>query len=305
MKRAAFLLLIILFSFGLASAATIADLSGSLLEQLEEEVYGLKRSGALVERLADLEVDLTGAEKQGATLTRLFELRDLVFGPGAEALTFQLNALEWHVLKEQSSLPMSRRLTAIEAAFLGQTQIGEGSLKQRVEKLLRAAFGTEKLSTNKAVLRQWTPVDVELLTTIDSGKVSPGQLVRYRVIRDVVYAGQLLIPAGTYGQGRIVSVSMAGYFGKSGSVEIDFGTIKALDGTAVPVVPRTKLQEKDEQPLRLAVGLSMGGLLLTGKLYGALFGIPVRGNQLLIPQGTELALEVSEPVEVIGLVLNN
>ena len=303
MKRILFFLFPLLL-VGAVEATSLDELSGSLLAELEQSTYGITRSGAMVDRLAGLEVDLVGGQQKGATLTRLYDLRALIFGPGPQALTYKLSVLEWHVLEQQSVLPLTRRLSALEAAFLGESQLGTGSIQERINNLLSAAFGKAELSTAQSLLRQWTPIDVELLTTIDSGSVSPGQLADYKVKRDVISEGRLLIPAGTAGQGKIVKVSRAGYYGKAGNVEINFGTIQALDGTKVSLAPRKTLWNKDEQYLRLAIGLSMGGMLITGKVSGAALGFLVRGNQIFIPQGTELALEVTEPVELVGLIIN-
>lgn len=286
------------------AAADVDELSGSLLAQLEEATYGLARSGALVDRLAELEEDIAGSVQKGATLSRLFNLRDLIVGPGPQSLTYKLNVLEWHVLKQQNQTPISRRLAALEAAFLGQTRIGEGSISARVNKLMHASFGQEAAQTSQTILRQWTPVNVELLSTLDSGKVSRGQQVRYRVKNDVVFEGKLVVPAGAWGEGKVVKVSSAGYFGKAGYLEVDFGTLQAIDGTQIPVAPRKNLWQKDEDPLRLAAGLSMGGLLITGQAYGAVLGLMVRGNQLVVPQGTVVELEVAQPKEVIGLIVD-
>lgn len=302
-KLTTILVCVALFSTVAWAATDLDDLSDSLLAQLEEATYGIIREGALVDRLWDLEVDLKGQGQKGATLTRLFQLRDLVFGPGAESLTYKLSILEWHVLKKQSTAPIIRRLTALEAAFLGQTRIGEGSIVERVNMLMLASFDRQTPQTMQVILKRWTPVKVELLTTLDSGKLTKGAPFRYRVVEDVISSGKLLIPAGAIGEGQLVKVSVAGYFGKPGFFEADFGTLSAIDGSRIPVVPRKTLWQKDEDPLRLAAGLSMGGLLISGQLWGGALGLLVRGNQLVIPQGTELELEVAQPCEVTALVL--
>jgi hypothetical protein len=305
MKKLTMILLgIALFSMTAWSAADVDELSGSLLAQLEEASYGIARSGALVDRLWDLELDIEGQGQKGATLTRLFQLRDLILGPGSQSFAYKLSVLEWHVLKKQSSGPIIRRLAALEAAFLGQTRIGEGSVRERVTKLMLASFDQAEPQTKQVILRQWTPVSIELLTTLDSGKLSGMQPVLYRVVQDVIYDGQLLVPAGALGQGKVVKVGSAGYFGKPGYFEVDFGTITAIDGSEVVVHPRKALWQKDDDPLRLAAGLSMGGLLISGKFWGAALGLLVRGNQLVVPQGTLIELEVAQPCEVTALVLD-
>ena len=171
-KLTTILVCVALFSTVAWAATDLDDLSDSLLAQLEEATYGIIREGALVDRLWDLEVDLKGQGQKGATLTRLFQLRDLVFGPGAESLTYKLSILEWHVLKKQSTAPIIRRLTALEAAFLGQTRIGEGSIVERVNMLMLASFDRQTPQTMQVILKRWTPVKVELLTTLDSGKLT-------------------------------------------------------------------------------------------------------------------------------------
>lgn len=302
MKRVTKVLIaFLLCAVALVQANDLDELSGSLIAELEEAVYGLTRDGALVDRLWDLEIDVLGAGQRGATLTRLFSLRDLVSGPGG--LTYQLSVLEWHVLKKQSTAPIIRRLGALEAAFLGQSRVGEGSITQRLEVLMLASFDQEVPRTREVILKSWTPVKVELLTTLDSGKLAVGEPFRYRVLEDVASGGVLMIPAGAIGEGKVTKVTGAGYFGKPGYIEVDFGTTAAIDGTKVEVVPRRSHWQRDEAPLKLAAGLSMGGLLISGKFWGAGLGLLVRGNQLVIKQGTVLELEVKYPSEVTGLVL--
>src|SRR5690606_35253807 len=98
---------------------------------------------------------------------------------------------------------------------------------------------------------------------VNSAQNRVGEAIPYRVARDVMVDDRLVIPAGTESEARVTKVESAGALGKSGRVELDFGTVTALDGTKI----RLQVDEKSaKQNTELAAAASVGGLVLLGPI---------------------------------------
>lgn len=273
------------------------------LTQVEEILYGRSQEGALIPRLERVEMDVFGRlNSDSAILVRVQRLTNLLTGvEGDLSLTMKLNVIEWATFQQvHEKLSISRRLDQLESALYGQTRSNEG-LGQRLDDLMRMMWPGGRVYVSETVVPKATLVRIELLTELNSETSKPGDVLRYQVVDDVVIDHQVVIPAGTQGEGSILAVDSAGRLGQDGLVRVDFGTVRAIDATSVPLQIAEEATEQNKS-IELAAGASIAGVVLLGPI-GLAAGYFVRGRPHVVPVGTKFYVEVSRDTQVNALSL--
>lgn len=268
---------------------------------LEEMIYGRTHPGSLVERLERLERDLWGETRTGPLLARVEAINDELTRSGMEgsSLLLRLNAVEWMLNQEVTSgQPLARRIEQVEVGVWGERQTGPFS--QRLANMMELVWPGGRLNVAEVEVPAQTLVKIRLLEEVNSGNARVDQLVPYRVASDVMVDGRLVLPAGTEGKARVVKVEAAGSLGRSGRVELDFGVVRAIDGTDVRMNVDERAAEQNAQAA--AAAASVAGAVLLGPI-GLVSGYFVRGQDHVIPAGSEFYVEVVNPVKVHGLSL--
>lgn len=268
---------------------------------LEDLIYGREQPGSLVERLERLERDLWGQSRTGPLLARVEGIYDELLRTGMEgsSLFLRLNAVEWMLNQEVTSgQPLGRRIEQVEVGVWGERQTGPFS--QRLENMMDLVWPGGRLNIGEVEVPEATLVKIRLLEEVNSSSARVDQEIPYRVASDVMVEGRLVLPAGTEGRARVVKVEAAGSLGRSGRVELDFGVVRAIDGTDIRMHVDEKAAEQNTQAA--AAAASVAGAVLLGPI-GLVGGYFVRGQDHVIPAGTEFYVEVDNPVKVHGLSL--
>ncbi len=295
------LVLILVVSLAaLPAAANVTPLS--VLTDLEYLLYGDEQEGSLVSRVADMERHIYGDEQSGAVMVRIDRMQQYLQSTISEqgSLMLRLNMAEWGFLARiNSSEPLLSRLSGMEIALLGEEQ--SGPIRERTESLMTMIWGTASLDVSPVELREESLIRIRMLTGVDSGENELGDIVRYRVVDDVMVDGRIVIPAGLEAQGRIAEVTSAGRLGRDGRLVIDFGQLTTIDGQRVPIEISERATERNSS-LELAAGASMAGVLLLGPV-GLVSGYFIRGRDVEIPATTEFYVETSRSIRTSGLFL--
>jgi hypothetical protein len=292
-------LLCFLLLFGGALPAGAWEISsGPLvgLAALEKGVYGQEGAGPVLTRLEQLETDVLGAKQEGAITLRLEKLHAAVSGPG-ESLIFRLSALEWSLTRTVSREPLATRLSQVEQVISGQP--GTGPLGPRLDRLAALTWPDGKAGGSAVEVAKGTLVRIRLGTELNSQTSKVAEKVKFQVAQDVKVDGKLVLPAGIPGEGRVIEVLAAGNLGRDGRVGVNFGSLVALDGQALPVEVDEKATEMNKS-LQFAAGASMAGVLLLGPV-GLVGGYFVKGKDVAIPIGTEFFVSVTAPAQATGL----
>ncbi|HEY8495444.1 MAG TPA: hypothetical protein VIK98_00195 [Limnochordales bacterium] len=270
-----------------------------MLAAAERAIYGSEQAGSLVERVARLERDVYGETKSGPLLVRIQDVYGYLVGVGGPlSVGLQLNVVEYLVFQRMNTgVALTRRLEDLERSVLGTTQ--QLPLAERVRSLLELVWPSGELNVRQVTVPKETLVKIHLLTEINSGTSRVGQKVRYRVVEDVMIDDRVVIPAGAEGEGEITSVQSAGRFGQAGRVEVNWGTVPAIDGTRVQLNVSTRAAQQNQE---LAVAASMAGVILLGPV-GLVGGLFVQGQEHVVPVGAQFYVEVARETQALGLSL--
>ncbi|WP_427366505.1 hypothetical protein [Candidatus Caldatribacterium saccharofermentans] len=292
---------VFLFSVALAHAqeGTVVSPIVRDLEEMEKVLYGMPQSGSVLARVEKIERDLTGDTLSGTLMERVGRLKAFILDGTKDepSLAFKMRAIR---LTLRSEPPKSGVLLA-ELEELERLIFGVASsdpIGVRVDRLYRTCVDPTKAASFTVLVPKETLVKIALETELNSERNEAGDPVPYVVLEDVRIEGVLVIAKNTRGQGRIVKVRRRGAFGRPGRIEIDFGTVEAVDGTPIPLTMGERAIQENKA-LAYAVGASIAGLAIFGPV-GAVAGVFVQGEPARVEKGKEFYLEVAEDREVAG-----
>jgi hypothetical protein len=156
-----------------------------------------------------------------------------------------------------------------------------------------------------------TTLQVRLETPVSSATARQEDRVRARVARSVYDDGRNVIPTGAIVEGVVTKVDRAQRGARGGQIEISFDRLRLTDGTTMPIDARVIEVREDigntETAGRAGIGAALGGILgqVIGGTKGAILGVLVggaggaissKGDDVELPEGTVLTLELERPI---------
>lgn len=162
-----------------------------------------------------------------------------------------------------------------------------------------------------------TVMEVELLEGLSSQTSEAGDIVRARIASDVATDGAVGIPAGSEILGVVTEAVPLGKVGGRARLGLKFTDLVLPNGRTVPI-DATLVQQGTSETRKDAAtigGAAAGGAILgrvlskkdrsRGAVIGAIIGAAAgaviasrNGEELVIPEGTRLALKLDDEVEV-------
>ncbi len=130
-------------------------------------------------------------------------------------------------------------------------------------------------------LPQGTVVPLALEVPLTTREAAEGDRVAFTLTEDVWVGTRLVIRKGERVEAIITDVGRPGSFGRSGRISLQFGSVRAVDGKMIDLMPwdREKLQR-----VGYAAGAAVGGVAVLGPI-GAVGGLFVKGKHLELPAG--------------------
>lgn len=98
-----------------------------------------------------------------------------------------------------------------------------------------------------AVLKAGTTINFETTSVIKSGSMLAGQLIDFRVNRDVIADGNVVVPAGSIAKGQVVRSEKAKGLGKPGFIEVQIKSVTAVDGQEIFLSSNNVSNEGDDK----------------------------------------------------------
>lgn len=284
-------------SVGMASAAAPTTVQDKLAA-IEKDTYGTEQTGALTDRINKLEKDYTGTHRTGSMMSRVDAIYNQLYTNSTKpSVLTEINAIEWNINHEVSMKPVESRVADMEMTFNGKTS--EGTYAQRVQELGKLSFGSETLPIVQTDVPANTLIKVALVDPVNAKNLKAGDVIRYKVIQDVIVNDQLVFAKGEPGEGLVKKVTQAKNFGRNAEVVIEFHKTKAIDGTYVETLLGTE-SEKEMKNLAMAAGASLAGIVILGPI-GIIGGAFVKGKNVDLPEGTEFYIQTKNDTMLYGV----
>ncbi len=166
-----------------------------------------------------------------------------------------------------------------------------------------------------------TRLPVEFLDGVSSRSSQPGDSFRARVTEDIAADGVVVIPAGSIVKGSVTEAASLKKIGGTARLALEFERLELPSGEAVPITAVFSQAGKSEtaKDAGTIAGATAGGALLgrllskknkdKGTVIGAVVGgaagtaiaAKTKGEEVEIPAGTALDIELSEPAKIAVL----
>jgi hypothetical protein len=105
-----------------------------------------------------------------------------------------------------------------------------------------------------------TMIQVRLNQSMSSKSAKTGSFVDLTVVSDVKVDGKVVIKAGAQAQGNVSSAKKAAAFGSPGEIAIQVNSVRAVDGTNIPV----QAMSSDDGDSQVATAIILGLLCIVG-----------------------------------------
>lgn len=287
-----------IFSASTLCIAAADDSANAKLARIETDTYGIEQSGAILDRISRLEKSYSGQNMQGNMNARIDAIYKILYDNSAgPCVLAKINALEWNINHEVRSDGVEKRLAALETAILGKPT--EGTFNARIRALAKGSFGEEILPIAQVQIPANTLIKVETTAPVSSKTMQAGDSVPFRVVEDIFVDDKLVFVTGLPGEGTVNDVRRARNIMSNGKLEIDFHTLKTVDGQDAKTFSGVEARE-EMKAQSMARGLSLVGLTFSGK-YGGVEEVFVRGKNIELPAGVQVYIQTRDPITVYGV----
>lgn len=267
----------------------------ALIAKIERDTYGFEHEGALLPRLNRLEKDFSGRNLQENMNTRIEALYTILYdNSAAPSIMAKLNAVEWNLDHQVTGNSIEKRVTYLEKTLLGEES--DGTLIDRVSKLVTASFGSENIPMNEIQLPANTLIKVALLNEVGTRTAQVGDEVKFQVIEDVVINDQLVFAKGLRGVGIVDTVKKPDGWGSNGKLIINFNKVTGIDGNEIETC--VDFEAKDMMTENKMVrGAALVGMNINDD-WNKIF---VHGKNLEVPANTEFYIQTKADTAVYAL----
>ena len=274
--------------------------ANSKLVQMEIDTYGSEQTGAILDRINRLEKDFSGSNMQGNMNARIDSVYEILYGNAGEpSILAKINAIEWNAYHEVSGESINNRLNKLENEISGKTS-AEPFIK-RISALAQASFGNETIPLSQMQIPENVLIKVALVEGIGSRTLQEDDIVDIQVAENTFVDGKLIFPKGLRGKGKVEGVRKAkGWIGRNGKINIDFYTLKCIDGT------NTDIFVGEESKIEMKIKQMVGGAALVGMNLSSDWNkIMVHGKNVEIPAGTEFFVQTEKTFNLYGLQVDS
>ena len=139
---------------------------------------------------------------------------------------------------------------------------------------------------DQVTLKEGTIIILKTMDHLTPKDVSKGDVVKCIVDEDVIVDGSIVIPEGAIATGDVSSSEEATFMGQPGKLGITAKTVKAIDQQIVQI--RGYLQKSGKDKTVKA------GVIA----YICLFGLFMKGEEAVIPQGSLIRAYVDKTVTI-------
>ena len=144
------------------------------------------------------------------------------------------------------------------------------------ERAREAANSTTRMPV---VIPAGTPLTVAIDEDLSSASVNQGQQVAFHLPADYSEFGHVLIASGSSVRGTVSHVARRSAGGNPGTVTVSVTSVRAVDGTRIPLRGTTKVKGKNRQGQAAALGVLTFGI-----------GATKKGLSAVIPAGTQFSV---------------
>jgi hypothetical protein len=132
-----------------------------------------------------------------------------------------------------------------------------------------------------------TQVEIATANNIDSAEVKIGDVIVFRVLKDVKVDGVTLIAENALATGRVLKASRGRSFGRAGQLAWEMREVVAVNGQSIPLTFADQRKGASKGGTVAAATVVTGAMLFYAAPVALLWGLK-RGKSAVFPAGTLL-----------------
>ena len=138
------------------------------------------------------------------------------------------------------------------------------------------------LADNEVVLKAGTLIPLEVLSEINTKNITTGQIIDFKVTREISVDRNVVIPFGAIAKGQVTRFEKRKGLGKGASMQIQIKSVTAKDGTEMLTGGSMSEEGNDKLALSIVLAIFVCPLFLL-----------LKGKQAVIPAGTSISATVA------------
>ena len=167
------------------------------------------------------------------------------------------------------------------------TSQGSMTMRQKLE-ASRNSVSVSKIQKGEAYIPGGTELTVEVVEELSSKKNKTNEVIKLRLLDNVIINDVVVIPAGASVDGHITKSKGSGLFGRAGTLEFSVDSVKTINNIVVPL----------EYVGRIQAG-SDGGAIAVFALVSMVGGVFMKGANVRVPAGTKILAKVSTDTDLM------
>ncbi|HCJ91204.1 MAG: hypothetical protein I3I94_09235 [Acidaminococcaceae bacterium] len=160
------------------------------------------------------------------------------------------------------------------------------SFKERL-KAKMAQAEISKMPAGEAYIPGGTQLNVELVTALHSKTARTGDIVRFKMMENLILNDVIVVPAGAEVEGKVTKATSSGFFGRAGKLIFSIDKVRTINGVDIPLEYMGKIQAGSD-----------GGAIAVTAVVSILGGFLMKGKNVSIPAGTKFAAKVKNDTDL-------
>jgi hypothetical protein len=157
-------------------------------------------------------------------------------------------------------------------------------------------------ATARVQIPAGTIIEIEAASPVSSARANEGDKMKFRVSRQVLVNGALVIERGAPATARVIKGKRAGSWGRGGSLGWVLEDVVAIDGTRVPIRLSDQLKGKNISAAVVLAAIATGAVILPYSGPVGLMWALKRGDEAVLDESRISSAIVGSSTEVSGLL---
>lgn len=160
------------------------------------------------------------------------------------------------------------------------------SFKERL-KAKQNAIKVNNIPAGQAYVPANTQLNVEIVDELTSKKAKKGDLVKFKLLDNLILNNVVIIPVGSEVDGKVTDATSSGFFGRAGKLIFSIDKVRTVNGIDIPLEYMGKIEAGSD-----------GGAIAVVAVVSILGGFFMKGKNVNIPAGTKFAAKVANDTDL-------
>ena len=160
------------------------------------------------------------------------------------------------------------------------------SFTERLKKK-QAAIQASTIPAGQAYVPANTQLNVEIVNELTSKKAKKGDLVRFKLLDNLIINNVVVVPSGSEVDGKVTEATSSGFFGRAGKLIFSIDKVRTINGVDIPLEYMGKIEAGSD-----------GGAIAVVAVVSLIGGFFMKGKNVNIPAGTKFAAKVANNTDL-------